>query len=228
MSDGLPRDLVDVITKAIRGHMSDVHVALPGRVLSYDNAANTADVEVQVKKAVWTDDQEREYEDAVVLPAVPVQWPRAGGFMLTMPLTKDDMVLLVFNDTAIGEWRTSGEVSEPWDARRHSIGYPVAIPGFFPDTSPPADASARAAGMVLGKGGAEPQIRISATEIKLGATASDFVALKTLVEAELNAIRTLFNGHTHSVAAAPGTSAVPVPVFSGSAGNVGATITKAK
>lgn len=65
----------------------------------------------------------------------------------------------------------------------------------------------------------------SLTTLTIGGGA-DYVALATLVKAELQAIRTAFNTHVHSgVTTGPGSSAVPV-VAMGPAGDVKATKVK--
>jgi hypothetical protein len=174
---GLPRTLPEVIRRAIDGALNDVHVAIPGKVLAYNATTNLADVEVQVQHSIWDDDSGRRYEDAGTLPGVPVQWPRAGGYLLTLPLAAGDTGLLVFNSDPIGEWRSTNQKSQPDDASRLSVSWPVFVPGVFADTNQfsAADLAARQAGVVLGKDGAEQQIRIDATGIKLGASSLEHV-----------------------------------------------------
>src|SRR5581483_620344 len=75
-------------------------------------------------------------------------------------------------DFSLAEWRQTGETSEPADVRRHSAGWPIAIPGVFPDTKPldPLDLAARAAGMIVGRDGEPEQIRIQSGLIQIGHT----------------------------------------------------------
>lgn len=195
---GIPRTLPELVKKAIAGAMQDVHVALPGTVQRWDATANLADVQVAVKHPLFDDDNGRTFEDMGVLLGVPVMWPRAGGFILTMPLTAGDSGLLIFNSTAIGEWRSSGQTSSPTDASRHSVGWPVFVPGLFPDLSPPAvgDLTPRGAGVVLGKDGANAQLRIDGTHVDVGAGATDFVALASLVKALFDQLHSDFSGWT--------------------------------
>lgn len=210
---GLPRTLPELVRKAIAGALQDVHVALPGKVLSWDPNTNLADIQVMVQHSVWDDDNGRTYEDLGVLAGVPVKWPRAGGFILTFPMQPGDTGELIFSSTPIGEWRSTNQSSKPADASRHSIGWPTFSPGLCADNNPPAagDATARQAVLIIGKDGGSPQIRISGTDIKLGATATVPVALSTPTDAGLasmataigtlttavNAMVTTYASHTH-------------------------------
>jgi hypothetical protein len=137
-----------------------------------------------------------------------------------------------FGEASLGEWRTTGQHSQPSDARRHSVGWPWCVPGLYPDTKPLAagDQTARDAGLVIGKDGSNEQIRFAAGEIKAGANATDFVALATLVANELTAIKNWANNHTHSgVTAGAGTSGAPSPATQlSNPGSVAATLFKAK
>ena len=61
--------------------------------------------------------------------------------------------------------------------------------------------------------------------VKLGAGATDFVALASLVIAALQQIHTAFNAHTHATPS--GTSGPPVPVLPANPPPVGASKTQA-
>lgn len=166
----LPRSRVEVIEKAVRAKLDGVYTTLPGIVQAYDAAKNLADVRLAVKVSRWSDDGDREYEEIETLPEVPVQWPRFNGYMVAGVLAVGDTVAVHFCSDAIGEWRVSGEVAEPVDSRRLSVGYPFCTPGLAPDSNPPGDAAARQAGLVIGKEGSDQQIRISGTHVEVGAS----------------------------------------------------------
>lgn len=162
--------LAEAIGHGINTALAAVHKAGPGIVTAYDSVTNTAFVRPAIKHATYSmSTDERSYRDVGEIPFVPVIFPRAGGKILRLPVVEEDTVLLVFCDTSLAEWRESGSVSEPQDARRHSIGWPVAIPGFFPDTNPPnpVDAAAVALGQaIFGEDGGK-QLRVGPTGIEL-------------------------------------------------------------
>lgn len=193
MATGEERSMAEVIRAGVGTVTNEMYVARPAQVVAYDPLTNTIAAKLTVKTALLdTETGERTYEDPPEIAGVPVLWPRAGGYALTFPLEPGDSVLLVFNDVSIAEWHEQGgDGNEPADPRRHSIGYPVAIPGLFPSSTPlspdPLAIAARAAGAVIGADGGAARIEFSPGGINLGAGALDFVALSTKVDAFINA-----------------------------------------
>lgn len=176
----------------------------PGIVKAYDPLTNTAFVQPGIKRAHYSGvDGERGYRALPEIPFVPVMWPRAGGFVLRAPLQPGDSVLLVYCDESLAEWRESGGVAEPEDARLHSVGWPVAIPGLFPDSSPlsPTDAIHAALQAIFGEDGGK-QVRIGPTGIEFapsGVTPVSPVALAAPLVTALTALATQLT----ALAAAP-------------------------
>lgn len=249
---GAPVSLAELVRAGVEAHTSELYVARPGKVTAYDPLTNTVVVQPMVKHALYTSDGERVFEDLPEIPFVPVLFPRAGAHAITLPIVPGDYVLLVFCDVSLAEWREGGGVSEPVDARRHSLGWPVAFPGFFPDSSPlspdPLDIAARAAGPVLGEHAGSSRIEIASAAIKLGKMAIDAVALATPTQAGLTACMSAANvaiaaaagliasygTHTHVCAAAGAPSGPPVgtappaaPSAGSAPGAVAATLVKA-
>lgn len=180
--------LQEVLYDAIESRLLELHTAIPGRVVSYDSAKQTAEVEPVVLRAEPREDGGRTLTPLPVIPNVPVQWPRGGGYALHFPLKAGDHVLLVFSEAAIGHWRSSGELAPPGDLRRHSLGYPVAIPGIAPESAPIADAPAGEAVLTVGDG-----------TFRVGGASAEMVALANLVQQALDKIQQTFDAHTHAV-----------------------------
>lgn len=223
----------ELIQLGIDSAMSRVHKAMPATVTAYDPVTNTAFVRPGVKQATYSaTDDSRSYQDLPDIPFVPVIFPRAGGFVMRMPVRPGDSVLLVFCDTSLAEWRESGGVAEPQDARRHSLGWPVAIPGFFPDSAPmsPLDALAAMSQAIFGKDGGT-QVRVGSTGIEFapaGVTPISPLALSVPTDAGIAGAITAINAmgvlltaliaslstHTHLYAPGPG-GPIPTapPVF---------------
>jgi hypothetical protein len=251
---GRPVSTAELVTAGIESHVSELYVARPGKVTAYDPLTNTAVVQPMVKHALVGDvDGSRVYEEIPEIPFVPVMFPRIGSYVVTMPVPVGAPVLLLFNDVSLAEWRDGGGLSEPVDARRHSLGWPVALIGLYPDTdqmsSAAADVAARVAGMVVGEHSSNNRIEVAGSFIKMGGDAFDFVALATPTQAGINAAMAAANvaisaigallstlpNHTHAVPAlgtsGPGVFAPALPgaPSAGAApGAVTATRTKAK
>lgn len=218
--------LAEAIQHGIDTALDHVFKAGPGIVKSYDPLTNTAFIQPALKHAVWSvSTDERTFLEVGEIPFVPVVFPRAGGFVLRTPVSPGDHVLLVYCDSSLAEYRENGQVSEPQDARRHSIGWPVAIVGFFPDNKAlsPLDAAAVALGAaIFGEDGGK-QMRVGPLGIELStagvtpispvalANASDN-ALTTLTNAlnslisTVNALITNYNSHQHAVSGAVASS----------------------
>jgi hypothetical protein len=209
---------VEALESATTQAINELFVAMPGRVVKYNAATQTADIKPLLKRAYIDDQGNEDLDDLAVLPNVPVMFPRAGGFFLSFPLAVNDNVLLLFMDRSIDSFMSSsGSVAlDPVDLREHDISDAIALPGFF--TTPRALKDQVATDAVFGKEqGAQVHAKNSTIEITTAGApaATDFVALSSLVAAELNKLSILFNaatGHTHS-SPAGGSTGTPSAVF---------------
>lgn len=213
---GQPTSLADAILGGMNTVKQQVNTTMPGILVDFDSLTQTATIQPAVKRQLFNDDGESSWESLPLLSHVPVMFFFGGGYVMTVPLQAGDTVLLVFTQQGLAEFRATGKESETWDSRRHHISGAVAIPGLHADTAPFAsgDSGARAAGILIGRDGSDEQIRITSGSIKLGASATDFVALAPAVFSELQALRatlnalvTSFNLHAHDV----NVLGVPVP-----------------
>jgi hypothetical protein len=140
--------------------------ALPGRIEKYDAATQKASVKPLVKDRVPTKDGSELLEPFPIIQSVPVVWPRAGGFFLTMPLAVGDLVLLVFADRSIDKFKSSrGTDTDPDDFRMHDIADAVALPGCYPFGMGVGD-SGVGTHLVLGEEGGA-QVHVKSDEIAL-------------------------------------------------------------
>jgi hypothetical protein len=216
--------LEEVIRTAIRAALGQVHVCLPASVLSYDRTTQKATVQPAIRARY------RDVASGALLsylpppiPNVPVVWPAATGSSLTMDLVQGDWVTLVVAERSTDEWRSTGRTDNlAQDLRRFDWSDARAVPGGLPFVGaiPPAGV---AAGAVVLRG----------ADVRLGdATATDFVALASLVLARLNALEAAFNGHTHVYSPGPGApvpTATALPQATPSVlADVAATLVKAK
>ena len=206
----------DLLTAATASATAKMRTAEPGIIASYDAATQRATVTLGMSVRVRKPDGSQVHEAPVTIPNVPIAWPRAGGYSLTFPLAAGDEVLLVFSSRSLDEWkggpaRAGVEASDP---RRFAVQDAYAIPtvaAAAPLPSTALDASA---------------LVLAGALVKLGdSTASDFVALASLVLDELNALRAEIILHTHPTGVGPTGPAIGVGA---SSGPVAATLVKAK
>lgn len=181
----------DVILAALRGFSEELHTSMPGQVVAYDPVTQLADIQPMLKKPQF-DDQDNRLDPVrfPVLPKVPVRWPQAGGFAFVLPMQAGDWVWIEFSEGGTGEFRTTGQESEPFDIARHTITYPYCSPAAPPDTQAMSDGTVTAGTkLLIGQLGSSNQIVISHGGIALGGpTPADFVALASKVDTQIKAI----------------------------------------
>jgi hypothetical protein len=117
--------LSGAVRESIKSYAKDLHVALPGIIKSFDASTQLATVQPCIKRAL-------EKAGEIVLPLitnVPVIFPRAGSFVLTMPVKAGDECQILFNERDIGQWVKNGGLVNPSDYRLHSLSDAVAIIG---------------------------------------------------------------------------------------------------
>lgn len=123
-----PVSMTDAIRSAVLYQLSNIHVALPGSIISYDYEKQKASIQPLLNK-VWS------YGEPTPMPIlenVPVVFPRAGGASLTFPVVQGDTCLLVFIERSIDLWKTNGGQVSPDDPRKFDLSDGVAIMGLFP------------------------------------------------------------------------------------------------
>lgn len=119
-----------IVSEYAKQHMN---TSVPARVISVDNfgANQTVDVLPIINDT---------FADGTVLELppildVPVQFPSAGGGLLSFPIVVGDIVLLIFSQKSIDEWMASRNTDRgtftPADKRTYSINDAIAIPGIY-------------------------------------------------------------------------------------------------
>lgn len=179
----------EMLRLAIENRLSDVHVALPGKVISYDATKQTANIQPMVQRAVATEEESYVGEEMPIIPSVPILFLRGGGFFVSVPVAEGDTVLLVFSERDPSEWYRTGNNVAPGDKRLHSLAHAVAIPGLFPSF---LALSGVGSNLVFGK---DTGIRVTVTSSQMQVGGStDSAALASAVDA----LATAFNTHTHT------------------------------
>lgn len=122
----------DAIALALESQRAEIHVAMPGQIVEYNAATQTATVRPQHLRAVPLDDGTYTTEQIPDIYDVPVLFPRAGAYSITFPVAAGDMVLLLFPHEDPARWRDIGEPCDPGDRRLHHVSGAVAMLGFYP------------------------------------------------------------------------------------------------
>lgn len=109
----------DAASIAAREYAKDLHTALPGIIKAFDRVTQTAKVQLTIKR-LWVD-EEIGWRPLPDLVDCPVQFPRAGGFIMTFPVSANDECLVHFAERAIDNWWARGGVQEPSEFRLHDL-----------------------------------------------------------------------------------------------------------
>lgn len=204
--------LADLLAEVLQSFREEIHVAIPGKIVSYDATKQTADVQPEIKRTLRKRDGSTTTEDLPILPGVPVGALRAGSFFIHVPVTAGDHVLVVFCERDINEWRRLGSNVDPGDARTHSLSGAVAIPMLEDATNPITGLAG--SGIEIGSLSGL-RIKITATALEVGGN-TDAAALASKVDA----LAAAFNAHTHATAPAGPISTPTGPYVGGSAASV--------
>lgn len=118
----------ELVRKMIDQALDDVHTALPARVERFDLVTLRGEVVPLVKRKVQ---REGEPEPWPPILDVPFWMPKAGPFVLRLPVQRGDVVLLVFSERALDYLLVDGQPQDPRFRRRHALDDAIAIPGLL-------------------------------------------------------------------------------------------------
>lgn len=128
------------------GRQATIWTGIPGIVQSVDLGAMTCVVQPAIQGKIEQENGAVQIVNLPLLLDVPIVFPAAGGFALTLPMAAGDEVLVVMASRCIDSWWQLGGVQAPIEARMHDLSDGFAIPG--PKSQPeklPSIDSARAA-----------------------------------------------------------------------------------
>jgi hypothetical protein len=171
--------LEEVIRQAVKFGVAQVHTAIPAIVTKFDISLQQIEAQIVIRGRYADSDGNLQSYEPIIVPNIPVAYPSANGFSIVWPLEIGDPVTLIFCERSIDEWKATGEDDiTAQDLRRHNLTDAIAIPGgrSFAD---PVDSKGYDSNYLVVRG-----------DIKLGSSsASDYVALASLVKSEITALR---------------------------------------
>lgn len=116
--------MAKVIRDAIEQRLAEVHVSMPGIVVSYDG--QYADVQPALMRKYVNETTPTKLP---IIKNVPVVWPSTKLSSLTLPLNTGDEGVLVFSERSLDKWILTGGIMDPRDARKHHLSDAQFIPG---------------------------------------------------------------------------------------------------
>jgi len=129
----IPRSLSTIIREAVRSEMLNLHTSMPGTIISFDPDDQTVEVQLDLKfrRSVSGGYVEEEVD---VLKDVPIIYPRANNYSLTMPIVPGDTCEVRFMERSIDNWLLEGGTVSPEDYRHHSLSDAVCYVGMWDRT----------------------------------------------------------------------------------------------
>lgn len=174
--------LSGVLDAVIGQALESIHVALPGRVETYDAAKQKASVQPLIKRT-YEDDLGEHSELLPIITDVPVVFPGSGPYSITWPVAKGDTVMLIVASQSLDRWLVKGGVVDPFV--QAGLNDAIAIPGLRDFAHPVPSTGVSGSAMVISSPG----------EVRIGGT-------QPLVT------RAEFMAHTHVYAAGPAAGAI--------------------
>lgn len=209
----IPRTLPEILGAHADVLKSDIRKCIPATVTAVNAAKMTVDVQVAVNDVLFDPLGNAYSVAAPTIADVPLGVARGGKFFVWVPVSVGDSVLLIFSDLSADSWRLASsaptEGVDPVFLGRHTLDSAFAIPMFAPDSQAFADPALDPTKIIIGRDGG-PEIKVSTAGIELGAAGatppSDYVALASKVETELNAIATAMSALSSAVHGATSTT----------------------
>lgn len=131
------RNLENLLNTLMSTLKSDIRVALPCIVTSFDATKQTISCKPSIRELVNINGKVS-YKDLPELKDVPISVPRAGNWAITLPIQAGDECMVIFQDLCIDGWWFRGGVQNWNDLRRHDLSDAIAVfsPWSQPNTIP--------------------------------------------------------------------------------------------
>jgi hypothetical protein len=181
--------------------LADLRVAIPAVVVSFDNAKQTAKVQIAIRESALINGVPIPV-DIHPLEDVIVVMPRGGGFSITMPLQAGDEGLLVFADMCIDQWyQAVGTANKQAERRRHDLSDGFFVPGGW--SQPRVLPNYSASTLQIRSDDGVTHVQVGAGQITMTPDNNTTVINIVAGEIDLNATvvkinGTIFHAHVHS------------------------------
>lgn len=126
------RELKMAILRVWSSLQTDIRTHLPGQVVSYDPATNTAEIQPVVNTVRFRDAENLTTKQLPVLRDVPVQLPGSGKGWLAFTPAVGTYGTLHISDRELETWLATGGIVDPQDIRMHSISDAIFEPSLLP------------------------------------------------------------------------------------------------
>lgn len=185
----------ELLAALLEQQKREIRCSLPGRIESYAKNKRRASIAIEMKLMLPDGNGGYVARELPVLQNVPVVMLSGGGCFVSLPLRKGDKVVVNFTDLALGAWLQKGSLCEPGDLDLHGLGGAYAYPGILPSTAPlhSDDDSLMRLGI---DNDTSAQLELAPGEVRLGAGATEALAIASKIASALNTLKSAISGTT--------------------------------
>lgn len=156
-------DPEESLRMAMEGALAQVWTALPAVVTAVNLNAQTVSAQPSVKGTQTAKDGTTSQVSMPLLVDVPICWPKAGGFAVTLPVEIGDEILVVFASRCIDGWWQSGGEQNPAEDRMHDLSDGFAI--FAPTSQSKKLANVQADGIEIRNEARTTYFKVTETDL---------------------------------------------------------------
>lgn len=122
-------DNTESLRAAIEGMLLETYTSTPAIIQDFNPDDGTCAAQPAVKSLLTDLQGKQSWVELPLLIKVPIIFPMAGGMAVTLPIQKDDEVLIIFAMRCIDQWWLNGGVQIQSYLRFHDIHDGFALPG---------------------------------------------------------------------------------------------------
>ena len=156
-------DPEESLRMAMEGALANVWTALPAVVTAVNMTAQTVSCQPMIKGTQTAKDGTQSQVSMPLLVDVPICWPKAAGFAVTLPVEAGDEVLVVFASRCIDGWWQSGGEQSAVEDRMHDLSDGFAI--FAPTSQAKKLANVQTDGIEIRNEARTTYLKVTETDI---------------------------------------------------------------
>lgn len=160
-ADFMMQELVQQIEETARAAVDGIHTAVPGTIVSFDQARGTAAVRPAGKLST-ADGRKLDYPQ---LTDVPVVFPCCQAAGIAFPVLKGDSCLVVISEVELDGWRSGAEAE---GSLRFDLTSAVCIPGLMKSGGGIVSKACQNGAVVVEAGGSEIMVSPSGVSVTAG------------------------------------------------------------
>lgn len=123
-------DDLEAVNAAIEAKLSELHTAVPIKIVSVDRAKQTAVVQPLIKSVIRKADGTQEWVSMPEVHDAPLHFPQGGGVTMTFPVKEGDEGLMIVASRSQDIWQQSGGEQQQIDLRTHDLSNGFVLVGF--------------------------------------------------------------------------------------------------